>query len=83
MMNWIVKWGVKKYLLDIVNKALMSYNVNIDRSRAVVARYLGKVQALMRFLNALDAKLADGKLTEEEADSLCEEATQLAKDLTA
>ena len=72
MMNWLVKWGVKKWLLDVVNKALAAYNVNIrqDRGRS-------------RFLKSLDAKLADGKLDEAEADALVEEATKLAKELTA
>ena len=83
MMNWLVKWGVKKWLLDVVNKALAAYNVNIDRARAIVATAIAKVEAVIAFLKSLDAKLADGKLTEEEADEIVAEAKKLAGELTA
>ena len=83
MMNWLVKWGVKKYVLAIVNGAIDKYNRNINVARAYVSRYAGKVSALLRFLNSLDGKLADGKLTEQEADALTDEATKLAEELTA
>ena len=82
-MNIIVKWAVKKYVLAIVNGALDKYNRNISVARAYVSRYTGKVAALLRFLNSLDAKLADGKITEQEAYALTDEATKLAKELTA
>lgn len=82
-MKWLINWGVKKYVLEIVNKALAAYNVNIDRARAIVKTYSGKVKALLAFLESLDAKLADGKFTEQEADEITDEATKLAKELTA
>lgn len=81
MMNWLVKWGVKKWLLDVVNKALSAYKVNIDRARAIVAAAIAKTEAVVAFLKSLDAKLADSKLDEAEADALVEEATKLAKEL--
>ena len=83
MMNWLVKWGVKKWLVGVVDNALAKYNVNIDRARAIVKTYSGKVKALLAFLDSLDAKLADGKLTEAEADEIISEATKLAGELTA
>lgn len=83
MMNWLVKWGVKKWLVGVVDNALAKYNVNIDRARAIVATAIAKVEAVIAFLKSLDAKLADGKLTEEEADEIVAEATKLAKELTA
>ena len=82
-MNWLVKWGVKKYALKVVNDALAAYNVNIDRSRAIVARYSAKLKSAIAFLESLDAKLADGKLTESEADAITAEAKTLAKEMTA
>ena len=83
MMNWLVKWGVKKWLVGVVDNALAKYNVNIDRARAIVATAIAKVEAVIAFLKSLDVKLADGKLTEEEADEIVAEATKLAKELTA
>lgn len=83
MMNWLVKWGVKKWLVGVVDNALAKYNVNIDRARAIVATAIAKIEAVIAFLKSLDAKLADGKLTEEEADEIVAEAKKLAGELTA
>lgn len=83
MMNWIVKWGVKKWLVGVVDNALAKYNVNVDRARTIVATAIAKVEAVIAFLKSLDAKLADGKLTEAEADEITDEAVKLAKELTA
>ena len=83
MMNWLVKWGVKKYAINIVNSALDRYNVNVDRARAIVATYAGKLRLLLDFLDRLDKKLADGKLDEDEADALITDAKAIGKALTA
>jgi hypothetical protein len=83
MMNWLVKWGVKKWLVGVVDNALAKYNVNIDRARAIVATAIAKIEAVIAFLKSLDGKLADGKLTEEEADEIVAEAKKLAGELTA
>lgn len=83
MMNWLVKWGVKKWLVGVVDNALAKYNVNIDRARAIVATAIAKTEAVIAFLKSLDGKLADGKLDEAEADALITEATDLGKALTA
>lgn len=82
-MKWLINWGVKKYAVNIVNDALAKYNVNVDRARAIVATYANKLRLLLDFLDRLDKKLADGKLTEEEADAITDEAVKLAKELTA
>ena len=82
-MKWLINWGVKKYAVNIVNDALNRYNVNVDRARAIVATYAGKLRLLLDFLDRLDKKLADGKLDEDEADALITEATDLGKVLAA
>ena len=76
-------WGVKKFALDITNKALDRYNVNVDRARAIVATYAGKLRQLLDFLDRLDKKLADGKLDNDEADALITDAKAIGKALTA
>lgn len=83
MFNWIVKWGVKKYVLEIVNKALAAYNVNVTRSRAIVSVYIRKIEALLAFLKSLDAKLEDNVITNDEADAITDEAATLGRELTA
>ena len=81
MMNWLVKWGVKRYALSIVNTALAQYNESVTNARAVVQKYIGKAEALLKFLKSVDAKLIDSKLTNEEADEICEEAVSLGEQL--
>lgn len=89
-MKWLIHpiqslkdWGVKKFALDITNKALDRYNVNVDRARAIVATYANKLRLLLDFLDRLDKKLADGKLDEAEADALITDAKAIGKALTA
>lgn len=82
-MKWLINWGVKKYAVNIVNDALAKYNVNVDRARAIVAQYANKLRLLLDFLDRLDKKLADGKLTEDEADALITDAKAIGTALTA
>ena len=82
-MKWLINWGVKKYAVNIVNDALAKYNVNVDRARAIVATYVNKLRLLLDFLDRLDKKLADGKLTEDEADALITDAKAIGTALTA
>lgn len=81
MMNWLVKWGVKRYALSIVNTALAQYNESVNTAREVVVKYIAKAEALLKFLKSVDAKLIDSKLTNEEADEICEEAVRLGEQL--
>ena len=81
MMNWLVKWGVKRYALSIVNTALERYNKSVTMAREVVVKNIAKVEALLKFLKSVDAKLIDSKLTNEEADEICEEAVRLGEQL--
>ena len=80
-MNWLVKWGVKRYALSIVNTALSQYNESVNTAREVVVKYIAKAEVLLKFLKSLDSKLIDGKLTNEEADEICEEAVKLGEEL--
>ena len=89
-MNWLIhpieslkRWRVKRFILGIVNTAIAKYNGDIATARRYVALYIGKVEALLAYLKSLDAKLADGKLTEDEADALCIEAKAMGAALAA
>ena len=82
-MKWLINWGVKKYAVNIVNAALAKYNVNVDHARAIVATYANKLRLLLDFFDRLDKKLADGKLTEDEADALITDAKAIGTALTA
>ncbi len=81
-MNWFVKWGVKKYVLGIVNSALKAHGDSIKRAREIVATASTKLRAVLNFLDSFNEKLADNILTDEEADAAIEDATRLAEELT-
>lgn len=81
-MNWFVKWGVKKYVLGIVNSALKAHGDSIKRAREIVATASTKLRAVLNFLDSFNEKLADNILTDEEGDAAIEDATRLAEELT-
>lgn len=87
-MNWILhpiktltEWGVKSWLLGLVNKVLDKYADSVVAARAVVAAAIPKVESVLAFLKSLDEKLKDNKVTEDEADLIVAEATALAESL--
>lgn len=81
MMNWLVEWGVKKWVLGAVNKALEAHKDSVAKARETVAKYLAKVDALSAFLKSVDYKMQDSKITDDEADELVAEARELGKAL--
>lgn len=87
-MKWIIhpiktltEWGIKSWLLGIVNKALDKYADSVVAARGVVAAAIPKVESVLAFLKSLDEKLKDNKVTEDEADLIVAEATALAEAL--
>ena len=78
MINWVVKWGVKKWLVGVVNTALVDFKDKVGIARACLHAAITKVEAVTAFLKSIDGKLADNQVTEEEADAAIEEATALA-----
>lgn len=82
-MNWLINWGVKKFVVGIANNALSKYASNVSVARAYVSKYVAKVENVLAFLKSLDAKLADGKIDDSETDAIVEEATLLGKELVA
>ena len=87
-MNWLIhpiktltEWGLKSWLLGIVNKVLDRYADSVAAARAVVAAAIPKVESVLAFLKSLDEKLKDNKVTEDEADLIVAEATALAEAL--
>lgn len=82
-MNWLVKWGVKKWAIGMANTALKDYEKSVTQARALVAKYIARVEALLAFLRSLDMKLADNQISDTEAGEIVAESKQLAKDLVA
>lgn len=80
-MHWLIKWGVRKWLVGVVNTALKDYAAQVNRARVFLAAAIAKVEAVTTFLKALDRKLEDGTVTDAEADEAVEEAKTLAAKL--
>lgn len=72
-MNWLVKWGVKKWALKIVNGALDTYAESIDAAMMMVMRAIAKAEAVMAFLKSLKAKMEDRKIDDDEAMAILAE----------
>lgn len=81
MMNWLVEWGVKRWVLGAVNKALAAHKDSVTKARETVAKYSAKVNALLAFLESVDKKMQDSKITDDEADELVADAKELSKSL--
>lgn len=80
-MQWLIKWGVKKWLVGVVNTALRDYADKIVKARLYLAVAIAKVEAVTTFLKSLEKKLEDGTVTDAEADEAVEEARTLAAKL--
>lgn len=80
-MQWLIKWGVKKWLVGVVNTALRDYADKIVKARLYLAVAIAKVEAVTTFLKSLERKLEDGTVTDAEADEAVEEAKALAAKL--
>lgn len=80
-MQWLIKWGVKKWLVGVVNTALRDYADKIVKARLYLAVAIAKVEAVTTFLKSLEKKLEDGTVTDAEADEAVEEAKTLAAKL--
>lgn len=80
-MQWLIKWGVKKWLVGVVNTALRDYADKIVKARLYLAVAIAKVEAVTTFLKSLERKLEDGTVTDAEADEAVEEAKTLAAKL--
>ena len=80
-MQWLIKWGVKKWLVGVVNTALVTYSDKVEAARVFLSAAIAKVEAVTAFLRSLDSKLTDNEIRDEEADAAIEEAKTLAAKL--
>lgn len=82
-MNWLIKWGVKKWLLSAVNTALTDNKDNIDKARSVFLRLIGKAELIIAFAKSVASKLEDHKLDDCEVEAVEIDAITLANALCA
>ena len=80
-MQWLIKWGVRKWLIGVVNTALNDYADKVVKARHYLAVAVAKVEAVTEFLKSLEKKLEDGAITDAEANEAIGEAKTLAAKL--
>lgn len=80
-MNWLVKRGVKKYALKFVNEVLAAHADNVAKARDIVRKAILKVHSVLNWLDRLDAKLLDNKITDDEADGIIADTSKLVEEL--
>ena len=76
-MNWLVKYGIKKYALSFVNTALNNYKDNISKVLDMVDVAILKAQAVLDYLKSLREKLADNKIDDSEVEAITAETSAL------
>ena len=81
MMKWLVKKGIKKYALGFVNGVLAAHADNVAKARDIVRRAILKVRSVLNWLDRLDAKLLDNKISDDEADGIIADTTKLVEEL--
>lgn len=75
-MNAIIKWFAKKYVLSFVNDVIQK-----SLEKDGVKSALAKVELVDAYLHLLKRSIADGKITEEEADDVIAKFSKLVDDL--
>lgn len=82
-MNWLIKWGIKKYALKALNGVLNDYGEHIERALVKVDRGIRIADAVLAFLKGLREKLADNRIDEGEIEAAQAEAQELVAAITA
>lgn len=83
LIDAVARWGVKKWVLGIVNDALARYKDNVAAARSFVAARINRVETLLSWLKNLDRMLADNVISESEADEIAADAARLAERIAA
>ena len=81
MMKWLVKKGIKKYALNFVNSVLAAHADSVAKARDIVRKASLKVRSVLNWLDRLDAKLLDNRVSDDEADGVIADTIKLVEEL--
>ena len=76
----MLKWLAKKYAVGLVNDLLENYSVNVDKTKAALKLWTGRLQSILACLQSLLQKLDDNKITADEVDAAQEDILKLIKE---
>ena len=74
---------LRKTLLKAANKLLDDYKSDVDTARNKVQVWLGRAEAITKFLKSMSEKLADANLTEEELKAAVDELKYIVENWRA
>ena len=80
-MKALVIWAAKKYALGAVKDAILAKRDDVAAWAKRVGTWLGKLRLVTAYLERLAERLADGVLSDDEADRCIEEAETLASEV--
>lgn len=76
----MLKWLAKKYAVGLVNDLLENYSANVDKAKAALKLWTGRLQSLLTCFQSLLQKLDDNKITADEVDAAQEDILKLIKE---
>lgn len=76
----MITWIVKRFFTKKVNDLLENYSANVDKAKAALKLWTGRLQSLLTCFQSLLQKLDDNKITAEEVDAAQEDILKLIKE---
>ena len=70
---------LRKFILGKINDVLKARAEDVEKASAAVTLWTGRAKAVCQALESLSAKVADGKVTQEEAEQAAAELRALVE----
>lgn len=71
---------VKRIILKKLNALLKEYQTDVDKVRAILDMWIGRIERLLNYLKSLMEKIDDGVLDEDEIESAIDDAKSLVRE---
>lgn len=79
-MKTFVLWLAKKYVVSAVNDTLVKYKDNVLKITNIITIWTERLEKIILQLKKINARVADGKITNEEIEESMSELEVLVKE---
>ena len=79
-MKTFVLWLAKKYVVSAVNDTLVKYKENVLKITSKITLWIERLEKIILQLKKINARVADGKITNEEIEESISELDVLVKE---
>ena len=79
-MKTFVLWLAKKYIVSAVNDTLVKYKDNVLKVTSTITLWTERLEKISVQLTKINARVADGKITNEEIEESVSELEVLVKE---